>query len=366
MHIGIMLRTLDEKFGIGLYTRYMLDALLKLDHNNQYVLFYKSEEHRGKYTHYENVKEIVVKTRNKLVWDQVAIPWAVRKLGLDILFHTKFTIPFMVKCKTVMRVAGASWFVHPEIYPDKSDLMYVKMAMPLYCKRVDAIIANSISTKSDFVNILNVPPEKITVIYNGVDTRFRHIEDLKVLDHVRKKYNLPDRFILTVGRYDPRKNFSNIFKAFSKCLDAGALKLVAVGKDSWKYKRDCGILKSQFAEDVIFPGYVEHDDLPVFYNLAEAFIFPSVYEEFGNPLVESMACGCPIVASDTGAMAEITDGAAFLADPFDADALAEGIDKITSDADFRRSLVERGLERAEKFSYDNVAAQILEVFQKVA
>ena len=168
-----------------------------------------------------------------------------------------------------------------------------------------------------------------------------------------------------MGRYDPRKNFPTLFRAFTKCRDAGTLKLVAVGKDSWKYKLDCRIGESGFEDDVIFPGYVGHGDLPAFYNLAEAFIFPSVYEEFGIPLIEAMACGCPIVASNTGAIPEITVDAAILADPYDLDRMAQGINQLTQDADFRQTLIEKGLRYVKKYSWDNAAKETLDVLEQV-
>jgi len=360
-----MLRSLDEGFGVGIYTRYILDALLRTDSNHQYILFYRNQEHLGKYAHYGNVEEKVIEAANKLLWDQVAIPLAVRRAQVDVLFHTKFTVPFLTKCKTVMVLHGASWFVHPELYDNKLDLAYIKLSMPLYCRRADALISNSNLTKDDFARILQVPREKIKTTYFGVNPIFRPIDDQEVLRAVRRKYDLPDRFMLTVSRYDPRKNFETIFKAFTKCREAGELKLVAVGKDSWKYKQDCRMGESDFEDDVIFPGYVEQRDLPAFYNLAELFIFPSVYEEFGIPLIESMACGCPIVASDTGAIPEITDGAAFLANPYDADKMAQGIDQLTQDVHFRRRLVEEGLERVKIFNWDDTAKKTLDVLEQV-
>jgi len=366
MRIGIMLRTLDEKFGIGIYTRYMLDALLKLDRNHQYILFYRNEEHLGEYAHYPNIEEKMIRASNKLLWDQVAIPRVVSNTKIDVLFHTKFTVPFMTKCKTVMRIAGASWFVHPELYENKLDLAYIKMVMPLYCRKADALIANSNLTKNDFVRILHIPPEKIITIYNGCNPIFRPIHDKEVLSEIGKKYNLPYRFILTVGRCDPRKNFPTLLRAFTKCRDAGELKLVAVGGDSWRYKLDYHINEFKFKDNVIFPGYVSHTDLPAFYNMAELFVYPSVYEEFPNPLVEAMACGCPIVASNAGAIPEITGGSAFLADPFDADRMAEGIDKLSQDTDFRHTLIEKGLQRAKKFSYEKAAKETLGVLEQVA
>jgi len=343
----------------------MLDALLKLDRNNQYVLFYRNEEHLGKYAHYPNVEEKVIKASNKLFWDQVAIPIAARQAKVDVVFNTKFTVPFLTEYKTVMVLHGASWFVHPELYKNKLDLMYIKVAMPMYCRRADAIIANSNLTKNDFVNILHVPPEKIRTIYIGCNPIFKPIRDEKVLSEVKKRYNLPDHFVLTVGRYDLRKNFPTAFRAFTKCRDAGSLKLVAVGEDCWRYKLDRRIGGSEFEDDIIFPGYVGYDDLPAFYNLAEVFVFPSVYEEFGIPLVEAMACGCPIVASNTGAIPEVTGGAAFLADPFDADRMAEGMAQIMQDADFKQALIEKGLQRAEKFSCEKVAKETLDVLEQL-
>lgn len=365
MKIGIMLRAIDEKFGIGIYTQNIVESLLKLNGEHQYVLFYNAEKHLGKYSHQPNVEEKVVKAFSKLLWDQIAIPLAAKQAKVDVLFHTKFTVPFFTNCKTVMVLHGASWFVHPELYDNKLDLAYIKAIMPLYCRRANAIISNSHLTKNDFVSILHVPSEKIRTIYFGVNPIFKQIQDRKILNDIKEKYNLPDRFILTVSRYDPRKNFGTIFKAFTKCQDAGVMKLVAVGKDSDKYKIDCNISESGFEKDVIFPGYVEQNDLPAFYNLAELFIFPSVYEEFGIPLLEAMACGCPIVASNTGAIPEITGGAAFLSDLYDADSMANGIDQITHDSLFRQSLIEKGLQRAKLFNWGNSARKTLNILEGV-
>ena len=365
MRVGIMLRSLNEKFGIGIYTRNILGALLKLNGGHQYILFYNHRGHVGTYGHDTHVEERVVTAPNKLLWDQVAVLSAANQAKVDVLFHPKFTVPLRARCKTVMVLHGASWFTHPELYPNKLDLAYVKTVMPLYCRKADAMVANSKLTTDDFVDILHVPREKIRTVYPGLNPIFKPIKDPKTLDEAKRRYNLPDRFVLTVSRYDPRKNFGTLFKAFTKCCDTGHLKLVAVGKDSWKYKRDCRMVELGYEQDVIFPGYVEQEDLPALYALAEAFLFPSVYEEFGIPLLEAMACGCPVVASNTGAIPEITDGAAFLADTFDADAMAQGIDKLTNEPDFRQALVEKGLHRAGQFTWEKTAAETLETLEQV-
>jgi glycosyltransferase involved in cell wall biosynthesis len=365
MRIGIMLRAIEEKFGIGVYTQNIVENLLASGSDHEFVLFYKEEKHLGKYGHYPNVEEQVLKVSSKLLWDQVIVPRAAKKARLDVLFHTKFTVPFFTKCKTVMVIHGASWFVHPELYANKLDLAYINVVMPLYCRKADAIISNSNLTTNDFVRILKVPPEKIKTSYFGINPIFRPVSDSSLLEVVKRKYNLPDRFILTVSRYDPRKNFATIFGAFQKCDRSGDLKLLAVGKDSEKYREECGIIGSGLEDDVIFPGYVEQEDLPAFYNLAELFIFPSVYEEFGIPMLEAMACGCPIVAANSGALPEITAGAAFLADPFDVDGMARGIDQVIKNPEFKKDLVERGFERAKDFDWAKATRETLEVLESV-
>ncbi|MFZ0453192.1 MAG: glycosyltransferase family 1 protein, partial [Ignavibacteriaceae bacterium] len=329
------------------------------------VLFYKNEKHLGKYSHYSNVEEKFVKASSKFYWDQVAIPIAARQSKIDILFHTKFTVPFFTNCKTVMVLHGASWFVHPEIYKNKFDLMYIKTIMPLYCRKADALISNSSLTTNDFINILHIPKEKIRTVYYGLNPIFKQIHDTQKLNDIKIKYNLPNHFIVTVSRYDPRKNFCTIFKAFTKSRVEGDLKLLAVGKDSDKYREECKINGSDYENDVIFPGYVEQSDLPYIYNLAKLLIFPSVYEEFGIPLLEAMACGCPIVASNTGAIPEITGGSAFLADPFDADSLGDGITKIIGDSQFKQGLVEKGLEQVKNFTWEKNASETMKIFHSL-
>lgn len=366
MRIGILLRSLDEKFGIGVYTRNILGALLSLEPNgHDYVLFYRSKEHLGKYTHYPHVEEHVVSAPNKLIWDQVAIPLMAKRTNVDVLFHTKFTVPFLTRSKTVMMLHGATWFARPEVYPDKLDLAYIKMMMPRYCQRANAILSNSELTRQDFIHLVGVPAKKITTVYFGVNPIFRRVTDRKQLARVKERYHLPERFILTVGQYDPVKNFQTTFDSFSRCRDAGELKLVAVGKDSWKYKSECGISGSRFEDDVIFTGYVEQEDLPSFYSLAEAFIYPSIYETFGIPLIEAMASGCPVVSSNTGAIPEITNGAAFLADPFNSDRMAHGIDKFIYDSTYRQEKVAKGFKRASIFRWELAAQETLQILEDV-
>jgi glycosyltransferase involved in cell wall biosynthesis len=365
MRIGIMLRAINEKFGIGMFSRNLVAAILERDAENEYVLFYRSQGDVGRFAGRENVREWVVPAWNKAVWDQVAIPIAAARAGVDVIFHTKFTVPLWTRRKTVMIAHGASWFTHPELYR-KHDVLYIRALMPLYCRRANAILSNSQLTTDDFARILGVPPSKLTTIYAAADPCFRPVTEAGARAGARSRYGLPERFLLTVGRYDPRKNFATLFEAYARSgAPAAGVQLVVVGHDSERYRAECRIDERGLGKLVRFTGYVGQADLPGFYSMAEAFLFPSIYEEFGIPLCEAMACGCPIVASNSGAIPEITDGAALLADPFDAAAMARGIDRILTDAVFRTELAARGRRRAARFTWDRCAAETLEVLQRV-
>jgi glycosyltransferase involved in cell wall biosynthesis len=367
MRIGVMLRTIGEKFGIGVFTQNLMPALLDRDPVNEYVLFYYCEADSGRFAHRPNVREVVVRAPNKAAWDQVAIPLAAARAKVDVLYHTKFTVPFLARCKIVMEIHGASWFTHPELYIDKLDLQYIRLMMPWYCRRADAIISNSQLTTDDYVRILKVPRHKLHTVPYAADARFKLVSEGAVLAASRARYRLPERYMLTVSRYDPRKNIATLVEAYERSMARSlGVKLLVVGKDSDRYGVECRLVERGLSQDVLFPGFVEQTDLPAVYSMAEAFLFPSVYEEFGIPLCEAMGCGCPIVGSNTGAMPEITGGAAVLEDPFDAPALAHGIDRILTEPSFRQSLVERGMERAKFFTYERCAAQTLEVLEGVA
>ncbi|MCX7591345.1 MAG: glycosyltransferase family 4 protein [Kiritimatiellae bacterium] len=364
MRIGVMLRAIGEKQGIGIYTRNLMDRLLPMDGQNHYVLFYRSTEYLGRYAARPNVTEKLVPAGNKAIWDQIKIPLEARREGLDLIFHPKFTVPFFTRCRTVMTVHGASWFVHPELYR-RLDIAYIKAVMPLYCRRADAIIANSDLTREDFIRLLGVPPQKIHTIYLGTSETFRVIEDPGTLEAVRKKYRLPERFILSVIKYDPRKNFKNLIAAFRILRQRVESKLVVVGIGCEKYVAEYGLEADGTARDTTFLGWVDQSELPALYNLATCLFFPSVYEEFGIPTCEAMACGCPVVVSKTGALPEIAGDAGLLVDPFNPEEMADVLQRLLEDNGLREQLSRRGLERARNFTWQRCAEQTLRVLNSM-
>lgn len=362
--IGLMLRAHDRPGGIGIYSKNIVKHLLEIDSDNHYVLMYNNPDHVGSYSHLDNVDELYAPPANPLIWDQWVTPRLMKKWAVDLIFHTKFTVPLATRAKTIMALHGASWYVHPEIY-GKFDVFYVKCSMPIYCRRADFMISNSDLTTKDHIELLDVPPEKISTVYFAAGKEFHCIDDVSVLDRIRKKYDLPDRFMLTVTSYDPAKNFATLLSAFEICREEDDIHLVVAGKNCARYGLDHDI-RGRGLEGVIhFPGWINHDDLPAIYNLATVYAFPSIYETFGIPVLESMACGCPVVSSDRGAVPELVGDAALMSDAMDADALARNLLKIVTSAESAQHYRAAGLEQVKKFSWTKTAQQTLKIFQDV-
>lgn len=381
MKIGVMLRTIDDKKGVGIYTQNLMDHLLPLDKNNEYVLFYYNPESLGRYAQYEHVREKLVKASltpflrahsspdlslYKFIWDQVKIPIEAKREGVDLIFNPTYTVPLFTKCKTIMVLHGSDWYVNPRMYK-LLDRIYIRIMMPLFCKKARLLISNSDLSKRDFVNILGVSEEKIKTIYFGVDPRFRPIEEDDIfLKKAREKYHLPEKFILYVGRIYPGKNFGNLLQAFSKIHTSLPQKIVVAGHPRWDYQSEyASIEELGLQEKVLFTDWVPQGDLVAFYNLADLFIFPSFYEAFGIPLLEAMACGCPAIASQTGALPEIAGEAAFLVNPYSPDEIAEAIRRVLVEDKLKKELIEKGLQRAKAFSWEKCARETLAVFESL-
>ena len=356
MRIGVMLRALEERQGIGIYSLNLMDELLPLDPRTEYVLFHKNPAYLGRYAAFPNAIDKLVTAPGKFAWDQIRIPLAARQAGVDTIFHTKFTVPFCTGRKTVMTVHGASWFVHPELY-SRADIAYIRAVMPLYCRKADLIIANSELTRQDFIRILKVPPDKIRTIRLGTNRNFKVVEDRAALESVRAKYKLPDRFIFSVIKYDPRKNFKNLIAGFRLLRHRLPCKLVVAGIGCEKYIPEYNLAGDGTLADTTFLGWVDQAELPLLYNLADCMLFPSVYEEFGIPTCEAMACGCPVVVSKTGALPEIAGDAGEIVDPFDPASIAGGLERVLGDPARRADMRRKGLIRAADFTWRRCAEE---------
>ena len=368
MRIGIMLRHYEQQEGgVKVYTKRLLPLLFSYGTQHQYVLIYQNSKLLGTYAQYPNVEEVAVGIPGTVPWDQIAVPWIAWKKRLDVIFNPKFTIPFLAKAKKMFVLHGSEWFVIPEHFL-RHDRWYFNTFVPLYCRHADAFIAVSNAVKADVVKHTGIDPRKVFPIHNGFDPGlFQPVRDPERLRAVREKYKLPQRFILWCGQIESRKNVARLLRAFALIKDELPHQLVLAGEQRWSTRTELQVMQELHLEDrVHFPGWIDHGDLPAVYSLAELFAFPSLYEGFGIPLIEAMACGCPIVTANTCAPPEVLDGAGCLVDPLDVEAIAAGMKRVLLDPELRAGMIARGIERSRAFSWEQCARQVLAVFDSLA
>lgn len=359
-----MLRALDERGGIGVYTRGILRELLALDDVNDWMLYYRDPSNLGRYADRSNVVERVVAGRHNGLWDQVAIPRACRRDDVDVVFHPKFTVPIVSPCPTVMVLHGADWLIPEQArhYPP-ANVLAMKVLLPLWCRRATAILSVSELTTDNIVEAVGLPPGKVTTTWFAPARHFRRITDPDRLAEVRRRYDLPERFIFTLSKPGggSRKNAGALFEAFKRLAPAVDHELVVGGKGCEVFRTEYDLPADGWGARLRFPGWIDQADLPAVYSAADLFLYPSNLEAFPIPLTEAMTCGTPIVTSDANGLIEIAGDAALRVDPTDPAAIAEAARSVLDDPDLQARLSERGLARSSMFSWDRCARQTLDV-----
>lgn len=366
MRIGIMLRAIGEKGGIGIYTRHITPELIELGREHAFILLYSDPSHVGRFARYPNVTERYLKAPNKAVWDQVRVPRACRKEKIDVLFHPKFTVPLLSPCRSVMVLHGAGWFM-PEFmkFWSKADLIHPRVMMPLYLRKAEAVLSVSDFCTDTFNRVFRLPPGKIRTVYFAPGRNFRRITDPEQLATIRKKYLLPDRFIFTLSGYDrgDRKNIAGILGAFRLHHGKTPHHLVIGGKECHRFTEQYDIPEDGYGKDIHFLGWIEQEDLPAIYSLADLFLFPSHAEAFGVPITEALACGTPIVTSNATALVEIVGDAGRLVDPANVEEIAAAVTQLLADDAERRRYSEKALERSRRYRWDKCARETLDILE---
>jgi glycosyltransferase involved in cell wall biosynthesis len=299
----------------------------------------------------------------RLAW---AMPWACFESGVDVL-HVSYTAPLWSACPTVVTVHDLSYERYPSFFSPR-DRMLLSTTVPLSCRRAARVIAISESTKHDLVELYGIPSEKISVIYEAADERFLLPISGDHVNAVRTRYAREMRYVLALGNIQPRKNIGRLIDAFATCIMEGVvsqdLLLVIAGQAKWRGSDIVRKVKDRCLEDrVVFTGYVPEEDLPALYKGAEVFVFPSIYEGFGLPPLEAMACGTPVVCSSSSSLPEVVGGAARMFDPFDTRSLVEALRAVIGNTRVQRSLQEAGNRRVAAFSWDRAARQTEQVYR---
>ncbi len=343
--------TFGDKTGIGYYTSNLVKHLLKIDKKNEYSFFSNGSNELRVY--------------ERVLWEQFHLPIKTSLNKIDLLHTPGFSPPVVRMCKLVCTVHDLIGIIFPKNLRPVSRFYWSKL-LPFAVSKADVIIADSENTKRDIIKYLRVKPNDVRVIYIAVDDTFKVVQDISLLRGVRLKYEIPPDFIFSVGTIEPRKNYDRLIVAFKKLKDTTSLPhtMVIAGKKDWAYPGLRELVdKLEIAKDVIFLDYIDDNDLALLYNAASLLILPSLYEGFGLPVLEAMACGAPVVASNVSSIPEIINDAGILVDPYDTDSICDGMFRVLTDVKLQEELREKSLKRAKFFSWEETARLMLHEYE---
>ena len=367
MRIGVMLRHYDQHGGgVRVYTRALLDHLIKNPGGHEFVLFFRNPALLGTYRA-PHVQEVCVNGRSVLTWDQLGLPRALRRHGVDVLFNPKYSVPLTGNYPAVWVCHGLDWYVMPWASRFIDRLSH-RFLVPRYADRASAVIAVSEVTRDHLIEFLHMPPERVTTVYTAIEDLFRTRVPEEVLNTVRGSYRLPERFVLYAGAVYPPKNFTRLVQAYAQVGPKHGVSLViAGGENRFLSERELEEpARLGLGDWVRWTGWVDASTLAAFYQMAHALLMPSLFESFGIPIVEAMACGCPVVTSNCYGAREIAAEAAVLVDPSSVEAIAAGLERILHDQALRTRLIEQGYRRSSQFTWERCASQTLHVLERAA
>src|SRR5579862_1230301 len=369
-------------FGIGTYIRNLVNALAHVDHTNRYVLVTSPGEARsfaGLPSHFEVATYAGSDERPK---DNAAFPWFLRRFSAN-LFHVPLNrVPVWMPKPYIVTIHDMASLLFTEQTGIRADLHRWRFRRGL--QQAERVIAVSASTRRDVQNYLGIPAERVRLVYNAPDPDFsrqRHAADARAAgpqteererQRVLERYQITYPFLLYAGNIRPQKNIPRLVEAFAVAYNELAshpvykdLRLIIIGDEiSRNPAVRRAILHSRIENRARFLGFVPFDTLRAFYQSAEAFVFPSLYEGFGLPPLEAMATGTPVITSNVGSLPEAVGDAAMLVNPENVFDIARGIREVLLDADLRATLVRRGTERVARFSWERTAREVLEIYQE--
>ncbi len=345
--------TLGRKTGIGIYTAALLDALRQIAPQHEFIEL--------------NLRrEVRMRLDRRLRWQQWTLPRATGRARSDLLHIPGFDAPVRKKCPVVLTVHDLIGMLFPQNLPPVSRFYWSRW-LPFSVHFADHIIADSEHTRQDIVRLLHIDPARITVIPLAAGPQYQPIGRADNLQDIRRKHHLPERFILFVSTLEPRKGIDTLLDAYAALAPmAPHIPLVITGQHGWYTERiDTQVKQLGLETRVVFTGYVPDEDLPAVYNCAAVLAFPSRYEGFGLTVLEAMACGTPVVCSNSSSLPEVADDAALLTPPGDPAALTQALLRVLSEDDLRQHLRVQGLRQAARFSWSNTARQTLAVYEQV-
>ncbi len=375
MHIAIDYTAgIRQEAGIGNYVRNLVSAMLAQDTSNQYTLLTSGRPTRERpFPTTANVRgrSIFIPDRYlNILWYRWRLPlYATYFTGqVDIYHGPDFTLPPLgKKLHKVVTVHDLAFLEHPE-YAVPALAAYLKKVVPEAVEAADVVCAVSYATCHTLIEHFKTPPQKITIIPNGVGAHLRRITDPVILGAIRNKFELKHPLILGVGTLEPRKNHLGLIKAFylAQKRRGGPAMLALAGGRGWLYEKTLEtVAELKLENKVRFLGHVSDLELVALYSMADVFAFPSFSEGFGVPPLEAMACGAPVITSNTSSLPEVVGDAALLVDPFDKHALAKAITRLLEDEQLREDLRQKGYQQAKQYTWPESARKMLSVYEKL-
>lgn len=362
LNIGISSAFIGKiRAGTWVYTYNLLKNLLQVDKYNRYLLINDGSDDGFDIDCERLILKGGIKGKlNKIVWPNLVLPRGAKRSGIDIMHITN---PYGTFRQTGYKNVITIHDITPVLFPETQNSMHVfhhKYLVPLILNKADVVITDSNNSKQDIIRYYGIADDKVRVIHLGVDETYKPVSEKgKFVESIEGPY------ILNVGTLEPRKNLITLIESFKLAKAAGIPhKLVIAGIKGWG---DIIIEKEikGIESDVIFAGYLPQEDLPGLYSFADIFIYPSIYEGFGLPPLEAMACGTPVITSNVSSLPEVVGDAAITIEPKDEKNLSEMILKVLDDSELRESLKRKGLERARLFSWEKTAKETLKVYESV-
>ncbi|MCK5475616.1 MAG: glycosyltransferase family 4 protein [Candidatus Pacebacteria bacterium] len=355
--------------GIGNYIRHLLEFIFELDKENNYVIFLMSEE----FDNFELPNKRIRKVKVSSKWygwkEQLLFPFQLYKENLDLMHFTHFNSPILYLKRSIVTIHDITPYFFPG-HKMRSIIRKVGFKAVFFSsvKKASKVISVSENTKNDIANYFKIKKDKINVIYEGADSQFKIIIDNQKLVKIKKRYNIVKPFIFYTGVWRNHKNLVGLIKAFNILRNKYKLdyQLVLGGKEDPYYPEVREIWeKLKLENEIIRTGFIDQKDLPLFYNAAETFIIPSFYEGFGLIGLESMACGTPVVSSNTTSLPEILGNAAIYFDPNSPKEMAEKIKLVLTDKKLYNELTEKGFKQIEKYNWKKMGEETMDLYGKV-
>jgi glycosyltransferase involved in cell wall biosynthesis len=373
MRVGInTLPFLDNMAGTERYALNIIKQFAKMQSADEFLIFLsKINESYYRVNQARFLNNVYyMNTNNRLfriIGEQIYIPFVAKKHNLDIFFSPCNISPLSMNVPEVLTLFDLQWLIYPELF-SRFQLMYIKKFLPWSAHKAKAIITLSQHSKKDILKILpGVSEDKIKVIAPGITSIFKKIEAPNNVKEVKSKYHIRDKFILTVCQTHKRKNLGRLIEAFYQLKVNKHIphQLIIAGGKGDAHDELISFINQKNIPDVIITGYISDIEVCLLYNSAEVMVYPSLFEGYGFPVIEAMACGTPVITSNVSSLPEAAGDAAMLINPYQVDEIVQAMDMVINNQELRNQLIQKGFKHAQRFSWENTAQETIKVLEKV-